>query len=130
MKYFIPGFLVVAALILLAIGCGIFFAPHASHGANGIMLDTDPSLLSEVRAPGALLATMGVVILFGAWRQERAAAALGLVVLVYGSFGFARLFAWWVDGRPADGLVVAIYIELLLAATALVLRRLQPVSTP
>ena len=54
-------YLVISALLLLTIGSAILLAPHAFHGGNGIILGDDPNLLSEVRAPGGLLAASGVV---------------------------------------------------------------------
>ena len=107
-------FLFLSGLLLLAIGIGILLVPHAFHASNGIVLDNDPSLLSEVRAPGGLLAASSILILCGAFRRSLRSPAMVLTVLVYGSFGLARLLGLALDGIPSSGLVGSAVIELLV----------------
>jgi hypothetical protein len=56
MKPLTSIFLTVSGLLLLAIGSTILFVPHAFYASDGIVLGNNPSLLSEIRAPGGLLA--------------------------------------------------------------------------
>ncbi|MEM8930885.1 MAG: DUF4345 domain-containing protein [Acidobacteriota bacterium] len=113
-------FLALAGLLLVAIGGSILVVPHAFFATNGIVLGDDPSLLSEIRAPGGLLAASGLLILLGAVRAGVRPLATTLTVLVYGSFGLARLVAMAFDGLPASGVVGATVIELVIAAIGLV----------
>ncbi|MEM8993774.1 MAG: DUF4345 domain-containing protein [Acidobacteriota bacterium] len=122
-------FLLLSGLLLLGIGGGILLMPQAFHASNGIVLGSDPSLLSEVRAPGGLLAASAVVILLGVFRSSSRPLAMTLSILVYGSFGLARLLAFALDGLPSTGLVAATTIELTVAVVGLVLvRRSHPAS--
>lgn len=116
-------FLFIAGLLLLVIGGTILLAPHAFHAGNGIVLGHDPSLLSEIRAPGGLLVGSAVLILIGVFRPDRRSLAVMLTVLVYGSFGLARLIGLILDGMPAAGIVAATVIELVVAAIGLLMLR-------
>ncbi|MEM9005163.1 MAG: DUF4345 family protein [Cyanobacteria bacterium P01_F01_bin.86] len=44
--------LFVAGVILLLVGAATLLQPHAFFAAEGIMLGHNPTLLSEIRAPG------------------------------------------------------------------------------
>ncbi len=117
-------YLLLAGLLLLGIGVGILVMPQAFFASNGITLAEDPSLLSEVRAPGGMLTACALVLLFAAFRPAREDVrllALRLTVLVYGSFGLARLLGMALDGIPASGVVAAAVIELVVAGLGLVL---------
>ena len=114
-------FLSLSGLLLLAIGGAILLAPHAFHATNGIALGDDPSLLSEIRAPGGLLTASAVLILIGTFRRPQRSLATVLTVLVYGSFGLARLLGLALDGTPSSGLVGSTAIELIVAAIGLLI---------
>ena len=119
-------FLFIAGLLLLAIGGTILLAPHTFHAGNGIVLGHDPNLLSEIRAPGGLLVGSAVLILLGVFRPGLRSLAVMLTVLVYGSFGLARLVGLALDGLPATGIVAATVIELIVAAIGLLMLRRRP----
>ena len=116
-----PIFLILSGLLLLAIGGTILFMPHAFYGSDGIVLGYDPSLLSEIRAPGGLLAASGIVILTGGFRPRGQSLAVMLTVLVYGAFGFSRLVGLALDGMPSNNLVMATGVELFVAAIGLII---------
>ncbi len=116
-------FLFLAGLLLLVIGGTILLAPHAFHAGNGIVLGNDPNLRSEIRAPGGLLVGSGILILIGAFRHRLRLFAVILTVLVYGSFGLARLLGLALDGMPATGIVAATVIELVMATIGLMMLR-------
>lgn len=117
------AFLLIAGLLLLVIGSTILLAPHAFHAGNGIVLGNDPNLLSEIRAPGGLLVGSAVLILIGGFRHDLRSLAVMLTVLVYGSFGLARLIGLALDGMPAAGIVAATVIELVVAAIGVMMLR-------
>ena len=114
-------FLFISGLLLLIIGVGILFIPHAFHAGNGILLGNDPSLLSEIRAPGGLLLGSAIIIFMGAFRNAWRAHAISLTILVFGSFGLARLVGMALDGMPSSGIIGATLIELVVAALGLMI---------
>ena len=116
-------YLVIAGLLLLAIGGAILLAPQAFHGSNGIILGDNPNLLSEIRAPGGLLAASAIIILAGAFRTKMRAPAVQLTTLVYGSFGLARIMSMALDGMPSSSIVGATSLELIVAFVGLVILR-------
>lgn len=126
MKPLTITFLSVAGLLLLAIGGTILLVPHAFYASDGIVLGNDPSLLSEIRAPGGLLATSALFILAGAFRQNLRSMALMLTALVYGSFGFSRLVGLFLDGMPSNSLLMATGVELIFATVGLGILFRQP----
>ncbi len=109
-------YLAIAGLLLLVIGGAILMAPHAFHGSNGIALGSNPNMLSEIRAPGGLLASSGLLVLISVFRGSVRDVAIQLTVLVYGSFGVARLVSIAQDGMPSSPIVGAMVLELLIAA--------------
>ena len=117
------AYLVIAGLLLLIIGGAILLVPHAFHGSNGIILGDNPNLLSEIRAPGGLLAASGIMILVGAFRVRLRASAVQLTTLVYGSFGLTRLVSMALDGTPSSSIVGATSLELMVALVGLVILR-------
>jgi hypothetical protein len=123
MKFLTVIFLSVSGLLLLAIGCTILFVPHAFYASDGIVLGNDPRLLSEIRAPGGLLATSGLFILAGVLRPTLRSLAFILTILVYGSFGLSRLLSFYLDGMPSNSLAIATVIELVMAGIGLVMLR-------
>ncbi len=115
----VASYLVPSGALLLVIGGAILLAPHAFHGNNGLTLGNNPNLLSEIRAPGGLLSSCGVFILLGAFRNSLRALAAQLSVLVYGSFGIARVVSAALDGLPSAGILGAMAIELTVALIGL-----------
>ncbi|MEM9214477.1 MAG: DUF4345 domain-containing protein [Cyanobacteria bacterium P01_F01_bin.150] len=126
MNRLISIFLVFAALLLLAIGGTILFVPHTFYASDGILLGNDPSLLSEIRAPGGLLVSSGLLILLGAFRAHLRSLSITLTTLVYSAFGLSRLVGFTLDGIPSNNLVIATGVELAMAAIALVILCRQP----
>ena len=112
-------FLVVSGAILLAVGIGVLFQPHAFFASNGATLTGEPSLMSEVRAPGGMLLVSGIVVLVGAVWASVSWYGLALSALVYGTFGIARLVSMAFDGMPSDALVAATGVELVLGLLSL-----------
>lgn len=116
-------FLFISGLLLLGIGGTILLIPHAFHASNGIILGNDPNLLSEIRAPGGLLAGSAVMIILGAFRAPMRSLAIFLTIIVYGSFGLARLIGMAIDGMPSEGIFLATVIELSIAAIGYLIYR-------
>lgn len=105
----------VAGWLLFLIGVTILLDPHAVFASNGIPLSTNPDLLSEIRAPGGLLTAAAIVMVRGALRHDGAHPALLVGMIVYGSYGVARVVAMALDGPPATPLIAVTVLELVVA---------------
>lgn len=108
--------LLVTGLSGMAIGAGILFLPHLFHGASGIVLGTDPTLMSEIRAPGAALLGAGVFIIASAFVEHWRVAGLWVAFGVAATYGAARFVSMALDGLPGPAMYAITGFELALAA--------------
>lgn len=134
--------LAISGLVAMVIGGAILVTPAAFFASSGVALSADPSLLSEVRAPGGALLVAGLVIALGAFFAELTLTAGVVSALLYLSYGLSRVLGMAVDGMPATGLVVATAVEIGLGLAGVVvvglhrrraeisLPRTDPVGTP
>lgn len=104
----------ITGLAALGIGLVIVTAPASFYATYGIILGSDPNLLSELRAPGANLAALGLIILAGAFRQGMHHLAAFLGATVFLAYAFGRIVSMALDGIPSSGLVQATLIELVI----------------
>lgn len=109
----------LSGLTALAIGAAILTAPHAFYASYGITLGQDPSLLSELRAPGAGLAGFGLVMLLGLWRRAVLPASVAAALVVFIAFPAGRLVGLASDGMPSGSVLGALFVELVIAALCL-----------
>ena len=119
----LKALLIIAGLIGVIVGAGILFAPIQFHATSGIVLDSNASLMSEVRAPGGALLVGALIVLAGAFISRLTFIATVLTALLYLSYGLARVFSIIIDGLPDTALLAATGIELvigLLAGVALI----------
>ena len=122
----------LSGLTALTIGASILFAPHAFYASYGITLGEDASLLSELRAPGAGLAGMGMLMLLGLVRQAMLPVSVTVALTVFIAFPVGRIVGLAVDGWPSSGIIGALVIELVIAVLCLAAfrRRLwQPIES-
>jgi len=110
----LQAILIISGLIAISIGATILFFPVMFHASSGIDLGGNVSLLSETRAPGAALFVSGILMMLGAFVREMTFTSLVLTVLVYLSYGFARVFSMMVDGMPAESLITATVLEIVI----------------
>lgn len=108
--------LFLSGLLATAIGAGLLFTPLSFHAANGIHVDADASLLSELRAPGGVLLLAGVGMLGGAFARSLTRAATIAGAAVFSTYGLARLVGLALDGTPGAGILAAAAIELVLGS--------------
>ncbi|MCE8554290.1 DUF4345 domain-containing protein [Ruegeria pomeroyi] len=109
----------VAGITSLGIGAFILVAPHAFYAGYGIVLGQEPSLLSELRAPGAALAAFGAVMLAGIVRPALRQAAVIAALTVFLAFPAGRVLGLVVDGVPSGGILGALGLELAIAGFCL-----------
>jgi len=110
----------VAGITSLGIGAFILAAPYAFYASYGITLGPDPSLLSELRAPGAGLAAFGAVMLAGIVRPALRPAAVVAALTVFLAFPAGRLVSLVVDGVPSSAILGALVLEVAIAALCLI----------
>lgn len=108
----------LAGAIAAIIGLAITFFPNAFYASYSISITTDPNLLSELRAPGANLAVLGLIMIAGAFRARWFAMARLLAIAVFFAFAAGRLVSWGIDGMPNAQILSALAIELVLGAIA------------
>jgi hypothetical protein len=106
----------VSGLTAVSIGGFILVAPHAFYASYGIVLGDNASLLSELRAPAAGLATLGVVMLVGIWRAAMMQVSIAAALTVFLAFPAGRLIGLVVDGMPSGGVIGALVLEIAIAA--------------
>lgn len=108
-----------AGITSVAIGAFILTAPHVFYASYGISLGPNPSLLSELRAPGAGLAGFGAVMLAGLATPTLRSAAVVAALTVFLAFPAGRFVSLVVDGMPSGGILGALVLELAIAALCL-----------
>ena len=110
---FVRLLLLVSGVIAFSVGAAVTFAPDWLFASSGVALGDNPSLLSEIRAPGGLLLISAIAIILSAFRTNLTVYGLALSALIYLSYGAARLWSIVVDGLPAPVLMQATAIELV-----------------
>ena len=119
----------VSGIILMGVGGMLLVTPSAMHASNGVELGNDPSLLSEVRAPGGALLALGALVVAGAFAPRLRYPATMIAAAVYGAYGLSRLLSMAIDGMPAPALVLVAGLEITIGAVNLaLLSRLRPVA--
>lgn len=109
----------IAGIPALAIGLCILVIPHPFYASYGIVLADDASLLSELRAPGAGLAVLGALMLWGIWNSAMHQVAQVAALTVYIGFPTGRLVGLLIDGMPSGGILGALAFEVGIAALCL-----------
>jgi len=109
----------VSGLTAFAIGLAITLDPPSFYASYGIVLPPQPNLMSELRAPAANLAALGLIILFGAIYQKLTQASALLGVTVFSAFAIGRTISFALDGRPSESILTAFAIEIFLAMLCL-----------
>ncbi|WP_108835271.1 DUF4345 domain-containing protein [Tateyamaria sp. Alg231-49] len=109
----------ISGLAAITVGLAITLDPQAFYASYGIVLTPQPNLMSELRAPAANLAVLGLIILSGALykRITHSAALLGTAVFL--AFAMGRVVSLALDGRPSDSILAALGIEVVLALLCL-----------
>jgi hypothetical protein len=106
--------LIISGLIASIIGAAILFIPVDFYAINGIALGSNPNLLNEIRAPGGALLASGILIISGAFIEKLTFSAIVISTSIYLSYGLSRILSISIDGVPAEGLVQATVLELLI----------------
>lgn len=114
-------FLLASGVIAILIGTFILFAPHAFFATNHVALGTDPNLMSEIRAPSGLLLASGAALIWCAVSAGLVRVGLIISAVVFTMYGVSRLVSIALDGIPANSLIGALVVELLIGMIAVLL---------
>ncbi|MEL6870260.1 MAG: DUF4345 domain-containing protein [Pseudomonadota bacterium] len=112
-----------AGATLAFIGGALMFTPRAFLRMSDIVVEQDPSLLSELTAPGGVLLIAGTFMVLAVIRPHFTKLALMIGAIVYGSYGIARLASMAMHGVPSQSLITAAAVELAVAVLLLALER-------
>ena len=109
-----PLLLLGAGALLLLIGSYIVLAPAEFYAANDITLGGNISLRNELKAPAGFLLAAGTLMLVAVFVRSLRDLALLLAAMTYLSYALARYGSMAMDGTPAQGLVQAAALELVI----------------
>lgn len=112
--------LFISGLIAIGTGATILTMPVAFYTASGINLNGDVSLLNEVRASGGALLACGLLITLGAFVVKLTFTSAVISSLLYLSYGLSRMMSMIIDGLPADTLIQAVILELVIGLVCVV----------
>ena len=110
----------VAGITAVGVGASILVVPVPFYESYGIALPGDPSLLSELRAPGASLAALGLLITLGIFRAALRAVAVAAALTIYIAFPMGRIVGLLLDGMPSGGILGALLIEAAIGTLCVV----------
>ena len=111
--------LLLSGAVLLVFGLLVTFAPVFLYANDGAHLPNEPTLLSNVRASGGALLSIGVLILLGVFVERLRYAAAVLSPLAFTALGLARVVGVVADGTPATVVVGATIFNFVVAAAGI-----------
>ncbi|RBP48803.1 DUF4345 domain-containing protein [Arenicella xantha] len=109
-----------AGVTAFTIGGFIALEPHTFYLSYDILLADDPSLLSELRGPGANLAVLGALMLAGLFYNPLSKASIIVAKIVFFAFPAGRVIGIFVDGVPSGAILAALAIEIAIAVLLVV----------
>ena len=123
--------LFLSGLVAVAIALAILFAPGAFYGSYGIDVVGNATLANELKAPAGALLIAGLLMFAGVFRRNLIVVSLATSTAIYLSYGLSRVSSIVLDGMPANGMVSAAGVELLIGAICLLtlvqVRHIKPV---
>jgi len=107
-------FLVISGLLLTFIGAATLFVPVEIKAASGIDISGNVSVLNDIRASAALILSIAILILLGAFLKKLTYVSSLVALLTFLSLGIGRLISITADGMPVEGMVKATGLEFFL----------------
>lgn len=133
MNKLISSLLHLNGWVAVLIGCFIMIDPVTMFSSYDLPTDLSAGLMSELRAPGGLLAICGLLIVRNSLAPQLHQQGLQISILVYGSYGIARLISISLDGLPPAEILITMGIELglvVLSTLSLIALSRQSTTTP
>ncbi len=117
----LKAYLIFSGLLLTFIGGATLAIPVDMKNSVGIDIAENISVLNDVRAASALLLTIGLLTLLGAFVKKLTFTSTLISFLLFLALALGRAISIWLDGMPVDGLVKATGLELVLGIVGAVL---------
>lgn len=106
--------LFISGLIAIGVGASILTIPVSFYAINNINIEGNINLLNEIRASGGALLASGIVITLGSFMANLTFTSTVIASFLYLSYGLSRILSMIIDGMPAEGLVQAVILELII----------------
>ena len=111
--------LLVLGLVLFVLGSWRLADPIGFFALHEIELGNDVNMLNEARAAGGMVVASALVIMSGAFLPAMAFTSTVFSVVVFLSFGFARLYGIAADGLPGQMILQGVFFEFVFGAVSL-----------
>ena len=110
--------LFVLGLILIVLGSWRLLDPVNFFANSGSVLDSDIGLLNEVRGSDGVVAGFGLLIVLGAFIEKLTYTSTLVSIVLFLSYGTARLIGVAMDGYPGEEIVRGIIFEFIFGLIA------------
>ncbi|MEL6675421.1 MAG: DUF4345 domain-containing protein [Bacteroidota bacterium] len=117
----LKAYLIVAGLLLAFIGGATLLMPVALKTGSGIDIAGNINVINDVRASSALLFSLAVVMLTGAFSPKLTYTASLLSAVLFLALGTGRVVSILADGMPVEGLIGATGLEFVLGIVGAIL---------
>ena len=117
----LKAFLIISGLLLTLIGGATLFMPVDVKAASGVDVAGNISVLNDIRASAALILSMVILVLLGAFVKKLSYTSSLVSFLLFLSLGTGRLISILLDGMPVDGMVKATGLEFTLGIVGAIL---------
>ncbi|MCG9630415.1 DUF4345 domain-containing protein [Vibrio sp. Isolate30] len=118
-----------AGFTAFVIGGLISLSPLEFYASYGVAIDSEPSLLSELRGLGANLAALGMLMIAGLFSSSLAKTSVVVAKVVFFAFPVGRMIGIMADGMPSQSILTALAIEIVFAVLLVVAFRRTQQST-
>lgn len=105
--------------ILTALGSWRLFDPISFFENSALILSDDSGILNEARATGGVVVGFGLLILSGVFIPKLSFTSTIVAVVLFLSFGIARLVGFGLDGDPQEGMIQGMIFEFVFGTLAL-----------
>ncbi|MEM6347950.1 MAG: DUF4345 domain-containing protein [Bacteroidota bacterium] len=115
------AYLIISGLLLTFIGGVTLLMPVEMKTGSGIEVAGNISVLNDIRASSALLLSLAILNLLGAFSQKLKFSASLVSSILFLALGTGRVLSILIDGMPVEGLLGATLLEFILGIAGLIL---------
>jgi len=116
----LKGVLVLLGLVLIILGSWRLINPVTFFENSGLILSNDVGLLNEARATGGVVVGFGMLVLMGAFFQKLSYTSAIVAIVIFLSFGMARLIGFAIDGNPGEKLIQGVIFEFVFGLLGMI----------
>ena len=110
--------LFIAGLMFIGVGLATMLIPVGFVARNGVDISGQITLLNDYRGSGGVILGSGILIMLGVFYSKMRYTSTLLASVLYISFAIGRAISIAMDGMPAEGLVKATVVELIVGFAA------------